>query len=64
MQVTELIEDTITENVEGTKWLYYSMPPTLDRFTVHIHSEYKFDLYYLKGATQIPDSDNFDGLIR
>jgi hypothetical protein len=40
------------------------MTPTADRFTVHIESESKFDLYYLKGETQIPDSDNFDGLIR
>ena len=40
------------------------MAPTMDKFTVHIQSESRFDLYYLKGDKQIPDSDNFDGLIR
>ena len=62
--VTRMETNTASVKVSGSRWFYYLVPANAGDFDLKVSSDRPVSIYIRKGEIELPDSVNFDFLIK
>ena len=63
-ELTSAEDNKVSESVTASRWFYYSVPADSDSFEITVSSDLDVSVYIRKGATDLPDTVNFDAVIK